>query len=538
MQPTFDQHFYVDGNDRDILTEMNSRYQQDITLQQQWWVQADIDERFKAGDQSLWSQIYGSLPLSGQRQFNFNRIRRIINMLTGYQRKNRKSIIAVPQETEDQLTTDQLSKCLQWVLNNNNGHEVISDAFEGAITTGLNLISFWIDYRDDPVSGDIKMDRLDFNGFMIDPNFKRTDLTDAAYIWTRQFVTKQQAKILFPGREDDIDKIPYTHQRDGKFTFLPQNYQFQAMKVSALDWYWYQSTREVTFLKDDETGECMEWQGEEKDLDNFLESFPNIIPLKRQKPTAKVAVLLNGKVMYNGPNPWKIDRYPFVGTYCYFEPQIPYFWWKISGITRGLRDAQYLYNHRKRIELDILESQVNSGLKVKEDALVDIKDAFMTGQGRVLVVKKTASLEDVEQIPPPAFDVSSMQVSESLGNEMLEIAGISEELLGMADDDKAGILAMLRQGAALTTQQKIFDQLDFSMKEAGNVILEMIQSNFTKGKVKRILNQEPSERFEDKAFPKYNCVIEEGIYTSTQQQMQFSQMLYLKQAGVNIPDAA
>ena len=94
--------------------------------------------------------------------------------------------------------------------------------------------------------------------------------------------------------------------------------------------------------------------------------------------------------MYDDINPLGIDSYPFVPVFAYYEPQMPYFNWRIQGVVRGLRDPQYLYNRRKVIELDILESQVNSGWIFKAEALVNPKDVFMSGQGRGLALKKEA----------------------------------------------------------------------------------------------------------------------------------------------------
>lgn len=533
---TLDPRYYSDEASNDIVREINSRYQKDIFLQQQFWVQADIDTRFKAGDQSLWSEIYGTYPTYSEKQFNFNRIRRIVNLIVGHQRRNRKSLTIIPQENGDEYTSDQLSGVLQWVMSSSEGYHTISSAFESAVTTGFSLLCPWIDYREDPISGDIKLDKLDFNSFMIDPNFKQTDLSDAAYIWTRRFVNKQQAKVVFPGRDKEIDDMHFTKQRDGKFTFIQQNFNFTQSDITPLDWYWYKDSRKALFLHDENTGECIEWSGEEEQIEDFLEIHPHLNVIETYKPTTKLAVLLNGKLMYHGPNPYGIDDYPFVGVFGYFEPNIPYYWWKIQGVVRGLRDSQYLFNRKKRIELDILESQINSGLKVKEDALVDIKDAFMTGQGRVLVVKKTASLDDVQTIPAPGIDQSMMMLTQSLAQEMLEISGVNEELLGAAEDDKAGILAQLRQGAGLTTLQTLFDQLDLSCKQLGNLVVKMIQANFSPGKVQRILGEEASSRFADKAFGKYDIHIEEGILTTTQRQMQFVQLLSLKEMGMEIPD--
>ena len=55
--------------------------------------------------------------------------------------------------------------------------------------------------------------------------------------------------------------------------------------------------------------------------------------------------------------------------------------------------------------------------------------------------------------------------------------------------------------------------------------------------MKKILEgKEPSPQFYSKAFGKYDAVVEEGLNTSTQRQMQFAQLLQLREVGVPIPD--
>jgi hypothetical protein len=411
----------------------------------------------------------------------------------------------------------------------------ISEAFEGAVTTGMNLMSVWMDYRNDPVNGDICVDNLSYNAYLIDPYFKKMDLSDCNSLWTRKYLSRAQAIQLLPGREEEINNFHGYGNRDGKFQFLPEAYNYGMQDLLIYDEFWYLDSRRQKLLIDSQSGETMEWGGSDEDLEEFLRFYPQIISTTTEIPTVKLAIVLQGKVMYNGPNPLGVDRYPFVPVWGYYEPEIPYFPQRVQGVVRGLRDAQFLYNRRRIIELDILESQINSGFYYKENALVNPKDVFLQGQGRGLAIKAEASMDDVRKIEPAQVPPSMIQLSELLGKEISEISGVNEELLGAAEDDKAGILSMLRQGAGLTTLQIIFDQLDQSQKILGNLSLQMIQKNWTPGKIRRILNQEPSEQFYNRAFGKYDAVIEEGLNTTTQKQMQFKQLLYLRELGIAVP---
>lgn len=527
--------FYYSDDDRAIHQMVEYYYASSIQINQSFWTEADVDARFKAGDQSLWNDVYGNLPALRRKQFNFNRIRRVVNMISGYQRQHRFSTIVSPVENSDEETADQLSRLMIWSNQNANTLEIISQAFEGAVTSGMNLLSVWMDYRNDPINGDIKVDNVSYNEYLIDPFFKKHDLSDCRFLWTRKWLSKIEIKSLMPDRQNEIEDMYVRGWRDGKFQFQPEAYNYAMQDLLSYDEFYYLDYRTRKLLVDAETGETLEAKWDEETIKRYIDVYPQIKVIDQIIPTVKLAILVNGKVMWNGPNPMGIDRYPFVPVLAYYDPQIPYFPWRVQGVVRGLRDAQYLYNRRKIIELDILESQVNSGIKYKEDSLINPKDAFLQGQGRSIGLKKEANMDDVQVIQPPQIPPSMIQLSEILGREIMEISGVNEELLGSAVDDKAGILSMLRQGAGLTTLQTLFDQLNSSQKYLGQIFIDLIQNNFTHGKVQRILGEKPTSQFYNHVFQKYDCVVEEGLNTSTQRQMQFAQLLNLRELQIPVP---
>lgn len=530
---------YYDEKDKGMLSRMEAFYAESITVNQSFWGEADTDTRFESGDQSLWNDLYGNLPANRRRTFSFNRIRRVINMISGYQRRNRKSTVVIPVENADDHTADQFTKVINWVTRQEGILETISESFQGSLITGMNLLQVWLDFRSDPVSGNIRVDNCSYNSFLIDPYFRKADLSDCNALWKRSFINKREALSLLPNHKDIIMGLYGQDTRDGKFQFMPENYAFSGIRnLLSYDEFYYRDYRTQRMLIDAQTGETTEWRGnDEEKLNLFLQSYPSVKVVEQEVPTVRLAIVLQGKVMYDGPNPLGIDQYPFIPVWSYYRPEMPYFPFRIQGVVRGLRDAQYLYNRRRVIELDILESQIASGFKYKENALVNPKDIFMSGQGKGLALKQEAQMSDVEQILPPQIPPSMIQLSELLAQEVNQISGINEELLGSAMDEKAGILAMLRQGAGLTTLQGLFDNLDRAQKKLGEIMVDIIQNNFTPGKIKKILNgEEPAPQFNDKAFGRYGCAVEEGLNTTTQKQMQFAQLLQLREAGVPVPD--
>lgn len=532
---------YYDERDKPMLSRMEAFYSEAITINQSFWGEADTDTRFESGDQTLWNDLYGNLPANRRRNFSFNRIRRVVEMISGHQRRSRKSTIVVPVENGDMETADQFTKVMMWINNQEGVLETISDSFHGSLVTGMNLLQVWVDYRSDPVSGNIRVDNCSYNSFLIDPYFRKQDLSDCNALWKRSFLTKRECISLLPSMSDEIIGLIGNDSgtgRDGKFQFMPESYNYGLKNLLTYDEFYYRDYRNQRMLCDTQTGETMEWKSsDEAALREFLRVYPQITVLDAEIPTVRLAIVIQGKVMYDGPNPMGIDSYPFVPVFSYYNPQMPYMPYRIQGVVRGLRDAQYLYNRRRIIELDILESQINSGWIYKENALVNPRDVFLSGQGRGLALKEEAQMSDVQQIQPPQVPPSMIQLSELLAREVMEISGVNEELLGSATDDKAGVLSMLRQGAGLTTLQSLFDNLDRSQKLLGKIMIDIIQASFTPGKIKKILEgQEPSPQFYNKAFGRYNAVVEEGLNTSTQKQMNFAQLLNLREVGVVIPD--
>lgn len=524
------------GGDRTILDRMENFYTDSVTMSQQYWAEADLDTRFYCGDQTIWSELYGNAPALARKQYNFNRIRRIIEMVGGYQRKNRKSTIVIPVENADQETADQFTKTLSWINRRENVYHTISEAFTGSLITGMNFLQLWMDYREDPISGDIKVSNCAYNQIMVDPFFRKQDLSDCNAIWKRTFLTRSQVASLLPDRSEELHALYQQYNKDGKFQYLPENFSYDNnTNLMVYDEFFYRDYRDQRIIVDKQSGETMEWTGREEELKEYLQAFPTVTSLLQKIPTTKLAIVCQGQVMYDGPNPMGIDEFPFVPVLTYYTPELPYFQNRLQGMVRGMRDSQYLYNRRKIIELDILESQLNSGYILKEGTVIDPMSVYKTGQGQVLWLKKDAQMTDIQQIQAPQIPPTQLQASEILGREIQEVSGVNEELLGSATDDKAGILSMLRQGAGLTTLQRLFDQLDLSQKLLGKLMIKAIQANFTPGKVRKIVEGEPSMAFYNKNFGIYDAAVEEGFDTTTQKQMQFAQLLHLREVGVPIP---
>ena len=518
--------------DLSIRQQMQRNYSDCISILQTQWAQADLDQRFAMGDQDIWGQLFPGVSSFRRKMFNFNLINPTLQVVSGFQRRNRKSTICIPVKKESQKTADQITKCLYYVHNKCGAYQVYSDAFEqGALTQGIGLINI----HKDNITDDIKLRYVDFKSVLMDPFIRRHDLSDCRFIWTRQFFDRSEAAMLYPDFADQIMGLPPGGYKDDKFFYMPEVYQIQFPNLIAFDEYWYLSSRQATFLIDKETNETQEFTGDEEDLRMIKMRFGDRLKIRKgPKQTVRRTILINDKVLVDEPNPYGLDKYPYVLSLGYFTPDTPYYAYKFRGMVRDLRDPQYLFNRRKVTDLDILESQ-QQGIKVKKGALVTPDDSLNAGNGRVLVIDPKFQMSDVEQmqIIPPAPGM--LQMEEMLKGIIREISGVNEELLGSATDEKAGILSMLRQGAGLTSLQRLFDQCDETQRLCGNLIVEMIQKNWSYNKIQDVIGEEPTSEFDDKAFFDYGCKVVQGVLTETQQQLELGQLLHLSEIQATNP---
>jgi hypothetical protein len=531
---------YIDPSDsqaKDLKQMMDYFYQSNYIGNSALWMQGNIDKRFKVGDQALYSMAYGNNYNQAQKFF-FNLIRRHINMVCGFQRRNRKSTITQPILNADDPLSDDYNAVLRYCEDRDGFQEYLSQAFEGSCDTGMTLLHLYPDYANDPISGDLFTDCVSYNNFLIDQYFRKQDLSDCNGIWRRRWTSKEGAKLLLPGYSEEIDRMKPGGMKDGRFPVQAELQNIPLNGLFSYDEFYYRSTREATIILDPKTGESSEWEPDETDPENFMAQVlaqqPWLQIKKTQVPTVKLVLSLGNKIVYHGKNLLGIDEYPFVPSVCYYEPDVPSYAWRCMGIIRNLRDSQFLYNMRKVIELQILQSQINAGWIFPIDAVVDVK-AFRQssgGDGFLIPLKAGHLPNEIQRIEPSAIPQSLLELSASLAEDITKISGINEELLGAATDDKSGILSMLRQGAGLTTLQTIFDKLDYTQRLYGKIRLQAIRKNFSKGKIRNILGHEADPRFFTSHALKYSLAVEEGNYSTTQRQMQLQQLLHFKQLGM------
>lgn len=508
---------------------MEKNYSDSINILQTQWYQADLNQRFTMNDQEVWGLIFPGVATYRRKIWNFNIMNPISEAISGQQRQTRKSSAVIPIHNGLQKTADQLTKCLYH--NHKCGfHQTFSNAFQqGAVIQGLGFMYMYGDSTKDPISPDPKWRYVDMKSTLFDPYYRKADMSDARFWWVRTFFDAQEAALMYPQFGDEILSLPKGTYRDDKFYYMPEVYQIQFPNLIAFDEYWYLTSREAIFLVDRKTEECQEFTGSKEQLKEILMAFDGKLKsIKKQVPTVRRSIILNDRVIVDEPNPYGMDRYPVVPITSLCNMDSPYYAYKFNSPMTMLRDCQYLLNRLKVSNLEILDAQ-QQGLKVKKGALVTPEDALNAGHGRVLSIDPDFQMDDVQAMPIVPPSPVMLQMEDMLKGIFFNIAGIDPNAMGMDIDDKAGIITMMRQAATARNLQRLFDQADESQRLCAEIEVEYIQKNWTYGKVRQVIGEEPTAEFDSKIFFKYGCKVVQAALTESQQQLELAQLLHFQQ---------
>lgn len=485
---------------------------------------------FYAGAQTFINRQFGVSP-NASNKFYFNLVQQPVNMLTGYQRQHRKSINYVPSEGADPQTTDQYTRIITHVSNTNGIHEQFSKACELSAVAGMCLLQPYLDYSgDDAAQGELKLKIWEYNSFLVDPYFRSPDMSDAQFVWCQEYISKPEAERRFPDKVNAITPMSGTPQRYGNFYFLPENYNMARNDLMVLSYVWYKWNRKKKRLYSRKRNQFFDFAGGDDQLEQILYHIDDMEEVTVDVPCWKLAVVLNDQLMFQGDNPLGFDTCPFVPVFWNYEPHNSQYDLRVRSLVRTMRDPQFLFNHKVITNNDIAEATINAGWKRKIGAVANEDNLKKTGQGWDVIINEGYELADCEKIIPSGVPESDLALAQQMSDLIFKTSGIDlENWSGQNDKQLSTLTLLMKQAANLMVFQKYFDQWDFSLKLVGDLLLQIVLNNWNAPKVSLLIGEEPSAHFYSKIFAKYQVIVEEGLLTPTQKNLQAHQMLEINQ---------
>lgn len=512
------------GNVRQWLDNLYSKFQ---PIEQSRWNQSNIDTLFYAGSQTFVNRYFNFSPTTSYQQYYFNLVQQPVNMITGYQRQHRKSIMYQSMDDADPQTTDQYTKLMTNVCMRGAIHEQFSKACELAAVAGMCLVQPYLDFTgDDHAQGQLKLKIWEYNAFLVDPYFREPDMSDAQFIWCQEYISKKEAEDRFPDKIENIAPMAGTPQRYGSFYFLPENYNMARNDLMVLSYVWYKWKKKKKRLYSEKRNQFFDFAGGDENLEQILYNIPDLQVVSVEVPCWKLAVVLNEQLMFQGDNPLGDFGAPMIPVFWNYDPHINYYDLRVRSLIRTMRDPQFLFNYKVITNNDIVAATINAGWKRKVGAVANEDNLKKSGQGWDVIINEDYEMTDCEKIIPSGVPESDLALAQQMDDLIWKTAGINLENWSGQNDKQISTLTLLhKQAANLMVFQKYFDQWDYSLKLVGDKMLQIVQNNWNAEKVKLMIGEEPSPFFYSKIFSKFHTMVEEADLTPTQQNLQAQQMI-------------
>jgi hypothetical protein len=508
------------------------------------------------------------LSAEGREALEFNIMRRPLQFYSGYLRDNLKSVVISPFEGSDRKTADQLSEISSYVWDKSDGYPIFINSAVESFKSGLNLCGIRMDYSKDFVNGDIALYSRTYNSFFLDPTFERIDLKDCGFGIMRDLVNKSEAKMLLPFVDpnfiDDLQSSPW----DDKFMSYHPNFTnlSKNRNLVAYDQYYRRTSRtrkmlidlrsgffrDITDIDKDELKQLQRGIArlnslfrDSEDFDIDRRDIPRVEIRDVERPYIELCVLLNGKKVYSGDDKTGIvEDFPFAPHICYFEPSIWMSNQRFMGISGTQWSMQRQFNKRHMKIIDMMDSTISTGFKYLLGTVPDPQEMQQTGQNKLIGVDpedNPAGLDAVQELNGGNASPALIEYQKVLDDLSLTLANITESLLGIDEGGNtqvSGRLAEVRVGQGLRSSRGVFDNVEETQRVIGSRILTAIQKNYPPGKVKRILNEEPTEQFYESQFEQYDAILKEGVRSKSQKDAYYYELVNLKRDQiVDVPES-
>jgi len=441
-------------------------FREAVDAAHEWHEEAQEDFDFVAGKQ--WSDVdRRNMEASGRPALVINRIKPLINVLSGYQRLNRYDIDFLPR-TNDDMQICQVRKGLtKYILDQSDYDSQESQAFLESVIGGLGWFEVGYEFNDTGEDGEAFVKRIDPFGVYPDPEAHEPDYSDARYICRAKWTDKEELIAAFPEHADAIAGLYAEYDsaerenenKADRFWYAVEKHKARLVEC------WYKKLVNQTYLILSDGRQAVESELSEQELAELYLTAQ--IQGIKQTPVTKVmyASFVDRILLEEMESPYKHGEIPLIPLVCYHfgTGDTP------AGIVRDLKDPQREINKRRIQALHILNTTSNGGGWVEQDVMTPAqwrefeKNGTKPGHYQKIVPGKISGIHEraIGQIPSAVIN-AEVQATQDLP----AISGINESLMGVDVPSQASGRAIeLKQKQAITHIAPLFDALRKTKKK-------------------------------------------------------------------------
>lgn len=481
------------------LSEARNNVKKALQLTSEWRKSAKEDYDFMRGKQ--WTDA--DLKVMKQKSrpvITINRIRPVVNLLSGYAAQNETEPDFLPRSEEDDRVARVAKGITKYTFDKTNYQSVKKKAFKDAVICGVG--NYWVSYEFDyaRMDGRIQIKNVSPFDVFVDPECKEDDLSDAFYCGRYSWESPDKLKQVYADKADEITMLAHKYDDSELETVNtePLWYSRDLKKLRVVQYWYKEYTRKKVFSADG-----MIIDESQPDLYSaFLMSGaePEEIPVTK----IRYATFCGEILLEEGESPYKHNQFPLVRQYCYvsgygediddgLEP---------AGIVRDLKDAQRELNKNRSQRMHIVNQQ-SLGVRFWTGPQFDEKEKkeirnLSTTPGANIFLKPGVTFTDGL---PSAQSVSNIELENRSSSDFYTISGITPESLSGSIGAMSGKAIDLRQSVTTVQTAEIFDKA----KEAELQIVQLLWGDtnapglipqfYNKDKVMRILGEDGKKEF-------------------------------------------
>ncbi|WP_067586419.1 hypothetical protein [Endozoicomonas ascidiicola] len=510
-------------------------------------------------------EVRAKLEAEGRPALTINKVLSTVNVLLGEQLARRATFQAKVRKDSSNEQAQVVTKTLMQIAETNDFDNVESEVFRDGLMGGRGYFDVRVNFTDN-VNGEVEINHQAPEEVLLSPDDSTYDPAKWREVFTSSWLSLDEIENMYGKRSMTKVKDVVANDRhftDDSIVFEPESDTFggqerrydrdgldpsehkdiRAVRVISRQW---RKMKMCRFFVDPHTGDMREipnnW-GKAK-IKMVMEIY-NLYTIDKVKSAIRWTTTADHVVLKDEWSPYR--SFTIIPYFCYWVPGRPF------GVVENLMSPQDQLNKVTSQELHIVNSTANSGWVYEDGSIMNHTDDEMAQNGSktgLILTYKKGSLPP-EKIQPNQIPQGLDRVSMVTANNIKEISGVSDSLLGQDKAEVSGVAINEKKVQGQVQIQVPLDHLARTRKLLGHKLLELVQDFYTDERVMYITDSaglgEPREKLtlnsvtpegavvNDLKVGSYDIVIGSQPARDAFRDSQFAELLEMRSAGVTIP---
>ena len=509
------------------------------------------------------------LMAEGRPALTINTILPTVNTVLGEQSSRRADVQFKPRTSGDEEVAKTLTKLFMQIADNNKLDWVEQSVFADGVIMERGYFDVRLDFTDH-VAGDIRITSKDPLDILMDPDAKEYDPKTWNQVFETRWMTLDEVEEMYgKGKANKLkficengnsygqdsceyekrDPNAYGDPNDNQ-TSYPDEKEYRRIKCLRVIERQHRILERRDYFVDEIHGDQRpvpeHWtDGKAK---KFAKQYGLGI-LSKMAKRVRWTVTCDKVVLHDDWSPY--EEFTIVPFFSYFRRGRPF------GLIRNLLSPQEQLNKIASQELHIVNTTANSGWMVESGSLVGMTpdDLEEHGAQTGLVLEYAKGFNPPTKIQPNQIPSGLDRISAKAAENVKAISGISEAMMGQDKASVSGVAIQAKQNRGALMIAVPLDNLRKTRQYLAERVLNLVQRFYTEQRVIQVVgdDEDPLQPREpliinemtpegqvvnDMTIGEYDVIIGTMPARDSFDEVQFAEVLNLRNAGVMIPDDA